>query len=91
MLRWTRMKEVFELLDNGNSLTVRELSDTLDIDLQLADNLLRHYKRNGYLTRFKNFSDKYSYQLSDKGIEQLENFLKNEEYVNYLEEIYDFY
>lgn len=78
------MKEVFELLDNGNSLTVRELSDTLDINLQLADNLLRHYNKHGYLIRFKNFFDKYTYQLSDKGIDQLENFLQNKEYTNYL-------
>ncbi|MBA7539966.1 hypothetical protein ES705_32255 [subsurface metagenome] len=87
MERWERMKEVFELLDNGNSLTVRELSDTLDIDLQLADNLLRHYNKNGYLTRYKDVSNdnKYTYQLSEKGCKQLKDFLENNEYLDYLE------
>lgn len=87
MLRWTRMKEVFELLDYNDNMTVRELSDELDIDLQLSDNLLRHYKRNGYLTRYKDVSNdnKYTYQLSEKGLNHLRDFLESGKYLEYLE------
>lgn len=78
------MKEVFELLDYNDNMTVRELSDELDIDIQLADNLLRHYNKNGYLTRYKNVSNdnKYTYQLSEKGLRQLTDFLNSGAYLN---------
>ena len=84
--RWERMREVFELLE-GNSLTIREVSDDLDIDLQLADNLLRHYNRNGYLTRYKDeYNDnRYTYQLSEKGLNQLKVFLESGKYLEYIE------
>ena len=80
------MIEVFELLE-GNSLTVREVSDDLDIDLQLADSLLRHYNKNGYLTRYKDeYNDyKYTYQLSEKGLNQLKGFLESGKYLEYIE------
>ena len=83
--RWERMKEVFEVLDYNDTMTVRELTDGLDIELQLADNLLRHYNKNGYLTRNKNFLDKYSYQLSEKGLNQLRDFFESGKYLEYLE------
>lgn len=84
-LRWERMKEVFSLIERNDNITVRELSDMLDIEIQLSDNLLRHYNRNGYLTRQKNFLDKYVYSLSDKGIKQLRNFLESGEYLGYID------
>lgn len=84
-LRWERMKEVFKIIENNGNITVRELSDILDIDIQLSDNLLRHYNRNGYLTRQKNFLDKYVYSLSDKGINQLRNFLESGKYLRYVD------
>jgi len=87
MLRWERQKEVFELLDYNGSMTVRELSDELDIEINHADFLLRHYNKNGYLTRYKDVSNdnRYAYQLSEKGSNQLKDFLENNEYLNYLE------
>ena len=83
MLRWRRQKQVFDILEDYDSITVKELSDALGIDLQLSDNLLRHYNKNGYLTRKKNLYDKFTYELSDKGINQLNGFLRNELYLNY--------
>ena len=85
MERWERMYQVFELLDYNDNMTVKKLSDELDIDVKLADFLLRHYNKNGYLTRKKDFTFKYTYRLSDKGKNQLDNFLRNNEYLNYLE------
>jgi len=87
MLRWTRMKEVFEVLDYNDNMTVRELSDELDIDLYLANNLLRHYNKNGYLTRYKDVSNenKYTYRLSEKGLNHLRGFLESGKYLEYLE------
>jgi hypothetical protein len=75
MERWERMLEIFELLE-GDDFTVRELTDTLErkertITLNLVDFLLRHYNKNGYLRRYKNFLNVYSYSLSKKGKEQL--------------------
>jgi len=32
-LRWERMKEVFKIIENNGNITVRELSDILDIDI----------------------------------------------------------
>lgn len=84
MERWVRQKQVFEILENRN-LTVKQLSDLLDIDLQLADNLLRHYRRHGYLTRKKDLYDKFSYQLSRKGLEHLKDFLQSGEYLEYID------
>jgi len=75
MERWERMFEIFELLD-GNDFTVRELFDILEVNektitLNLVDFLLRHYNKNGYLTRSKNLFNVYCYSLSRKGKEQL--------------------
>ena len=87
MLRWERQKEVFELLDYNNNITVRELSDELDIDVNHADFLLRHYNKNGYLTRYKDKynENRYTYQLTEKGENQLRDFLESGEYLEYLE------
>lgn len=87
MNRWERMYQIFELLE-GNQLTVRELTDILEvkekaITLNFIDSMLRHYRKNGYLTRKKVFSDKFSYQLSQKGLDQLNDFLRNGEYLEY--------
>jgi len=81
------MKEVFEVLDYNDNMTVRELSDELDIDLYLANNLLRHYNKNGYLTRYKDVSNenKYTYRLSEKGLNHLRGFLESGKYLEYLE------
>lgn len=86
MLRWERMKIVFELLE-GDSLTVRKVSDDLDIVVKLADFLLRHYNKNGYLTRYKDGynENRYTYQLSEKGLNQLRFFLEGGKYLEYLE------
>lgn len=88
MERWERMLEIFGLLE-GNGLTVRELTDILErkegtITLNLIDSLLRHYNKNGYLNRTKNFFKIYSYSLSEKGENQLE-WLRKGEHLNYVE------
>lgn len=88
MERWERMFGIFELLE-GNDFTVRELTDVLEIKertitLNLVDFLLRHYNKNGYLSRSKNLFNLYSYELSEKGEKQLEWLRKGEQY-NYIE------
>ena len=85
MDRWERMYQIFELLE-GNQLTVRELTDMIKektITLNFIDSMLRHYRHNGYLTRKKNIFNLYSYELSQKGINQLKYFLQNGEYLEY--------
>ena len=74
-------------MDYNDSMTVRELSDDLDIDIQLADNLFRHYNKNGYLTRYKDGynENRYTYQLSEKGLNHLRGFLESGKYLEYLE------
>lgn len=86
--RWERMLGIFELFE-GNDFTVRELTNVLEIDegtitLNLVDFLLRHYNKNGYLNRYKNFFNVFCYSLSEKGEKQLEWLRKGEQY-DYLE------
>lgn len=88
MERWERMLEIFELLE-GNALTVRELTDILEVNegtitLNLVDFLLRHYNKNGYLSRYKNPFKVYSYSLSEKGEEQLK-WLRKGNFLSYIE------
>lgn len=83
MFRWERQEQVFDLIEEYGSMTVKELSDVLLIEIKSSDKLLRHYNKNGYLTRSKNLSKKFSYELSDKGINQLNGFLRNGLYLNY--------
>ena len=85
MNRWERMYQIFELLE-GSQLTVRELTDMIKeraITLNFIDSMLRHYRKNGYLTRKKNIFNIYSYSLSERGIDQLNDFLRNGEYLQY--------
>lgn len=86
--RFERQKEIFELLE-GDQLTVRELTDVLEVNegtitLNLVDFLLRHYNKMGYLKRKKNLFKIYSYELTQKGEKQLE-WLRNGDYLNYIE------
>ena len=81
----------FQILQNGNQFSVRALTEILNdnnesVSLNLVDSLCRHYHKRGYLYRFREpLNDyKYNYTLSEKGIEQLENFLENNEYLNYI-------
>jgi len=92
MFRWERMYQIFEIMER-DEFTVRELFDTLKMDnknvtINLVDFLLRHYNKNGYLSRSKNLFNIYSYSLSEKGIEQLE-WLKDGCQLEYYEYIKD--
>ena len=82
MERWRRQKEVFLLL-NGNWFSVRDLSDYLDITINHADFLLRHYHKNHQLKR-KKIDGKYHYTLTNYGLEQLK-WLENNEHLEYKE------
>ncbi len=83
------MLEVFEIIKDNESISVGELAEILEIDVSLANSLLRHYHKNKYLTREPNPENnyRYSYRLTEKGIKQYENFLSNENYKMY-QEIY---
>lgn len=87
--RWERQKEVFEIIKEYESISVGELAEAIEIDVSLANSLLRHYHKNKYLKRESNPENnyRYEYSLTKKGIEQYENFLSNENYKMY-QEIY---
>lgn len=91
--RWERMLEVFEIIKDNESISVGELAEILEIDVSLANSLLRHYHKNKYLKREPNPENhyKYEYSLTEKGISQYENFLKNRDYKMYQEAYPDSY
>lgn len=91
--RWERQKEVFEIIKDNESISVGELAEILEIDVSLANSLLRHYHKNKYLKREPNPENnyRYSYQLTEKGIKQYENFLKDGDYKMYQEVYTDSY
>lgn len=47
--RWERQKEVFEIIKEYESISVGELAEAIEIDVSLANSLLRHYHKNKYL------------------------------------------
>ena len=91
--RWERMLEVFEIIKDNKSISVGELAEILEIDVSLANSLLRHYHKNKYLKRDPDPENnyRYSYSLTEKGIEQYKNFLQNEQYKLYQEVYPDSY
>ena len=91
--RWERQKEVFEIIIEYESISVGELAEAIDVDVSLANSLLRHYHKNKYLTREPNPENhyRYEYSLSKKGINQYKNFLKNGDYKIYQEVYPDSY
>lgn len=91
--RWERQKEVFEIIKDNESISVGDLAEILEIDVSLANSLLRHYFKNKYLKREPNPENRYRYEysLTKKGIEQYEGFLSNENYKMYQEVYPDSY
>lgn len=83
--RWERMLEVFEIIIKYESISVGELAEAIDVDVSLANSLLRHYHKNKYLKREPNPENnyRYEYSLSKTGIKQYESFLKNGNYKMY--------
>jgi hypothetical protein len=64
--RYERQKEILLLL-NKNDMSVRDIMDYLNIDMNLCDALLRQYHNNGYLTRAK-ILGKYFTALQEKAL-----------------------
>ena len=91
--RWERMLEVFEIIKEYESISVGELAEAMDVDISLANSLLRHYHKNKYLKREPNPENhyKYEYSLTEKGIKQYESFLKSGDYKLYQEVYSDSY
>ena len=79
--RFERQKEVLLLL-NGNWLSVRDLSEYLNIDVKHSDFLLRHYHKNHYLKRNK-IEGKFQYTITNWGLKQLNEFLESGKYKDY--------
>ena len=86
--RWERQKEVLLIL-NGNSFSVKDLSDYLDIDVKHADFLLRHYHKSHLLKR-KRIEGKFYYTITNEGLKQLK-WLENGKYLEYIENYNDKY
>lgn len=97
--RWERMNEIFEVLYEAETpLSLSEILETLEenddnVNIHLISTLLKHYFDNGYLKRERDPENhyRYSYNLTKKGIEQNENFLKNGDYKMYQEVYPDSY
>ncbi len=97
--RWERMNDIFEVLYEAETpLFLREILESLEetddtVNLYLIATLLKHYFNNGYLKRAQNPENhyKYEYSLTEKGISQYENFLKDGDYKIYQEVYPDSY
>ena len=92
--RWSRMHQILtaiERMDNENKITtVRGIMEYLkeyesNIDINIINSSIRHYRKNGLIKR-KNepYKRPYHYELSRKGIEQLE-WLENDGYLDYVD------
>lgn len=92
--RWSRMYQILttiEIMNNEHNPTkIRDIMFSLkekepDIDLNIVNSSIRHYRKNGLVKRKQNPNKRpFEYSLSKKGIEQLE-WLDNEEYLDYVD------
>lgn len=80
--RWSRMYQILitiEIMDNEyNPTTIRDITAFLkksesDIDINVVNSSIRHYRKNGLVKRkHDHYKRPYHYELSNKGISQLE-------------------
>ena len=87
--RWSRMYQIFtaiEIMNNENNpTTIRDITVYLkknepDIDINIVNSSIRHYRKNGLVKRKHNpYKHSFEYELSKRGVEQIEWL---EEYTN---------
>ena len=87
--QWSRMYQTFtamEIMNNEhNPTTIRDITEYLkknepDIDINIVNSSIRHYRKNGLVKRKHNpYKRPFEYELSKRGAEQidwLEEFAK---------------